>query len=235
MAKKGKLQGFEMVGDLQRPQRIKKYKYLYLIVCEDENTERVYFQSFENRIPKETIYLKAVGTGLDPLGVVEKAKKEKAELTALRGKDVDAVWVVFDKDDADKNEARIARFKIAFDMITDEKFKYAFSNEVFELWLLLHLKDVDPDVPLPRATVYEELQRLIRTHEGYEDFDYVHGNASILKVIANVGDEQSALERADRLIMGQYGRPHIDANPVTYVGELVKDLHSWIDYYAYQG
>lgn len=36
MAKKGKIHGFETVNDIQRPSRIKKYQYLYLIVCEDE-------------------------------------------------------------------------------------------------------------------------------------------------------------------------------------------------------
>lgn len=116
MAKRGKIQGFEAVTDLQRPLRIKKYKYLYMVICEDENTEKVYFQSFQIHIPKETIFLKAVGTGLDPLGIVKRAILEKEYLEKQSIRAVDVVWIVFDKDDADFNETRILRFLEAFEL-----------------------------------------------------------------------------------------------------------------------
>jgi hypothetical protein len=233
MAKKGKIHGFETVNDIQRPSRIKKYKYLYLIVCEDENTERRYFQSFEARIPKETIYLKAVGTGLDPLGIVERAIKERKELSELCGRDIDVVWVVFDKDDADLNPTRIERFNRAFEIGNKENFNFAYSNEAFELWLLLHLTDIDPAAPLTRQFIYAELQRIIRTFAGHDNYVYVHGNANILDKIAELGDEQAAFERADHLIAINGGKDPIAANPVTYVGNLLKDLYEWIRYFGF--
>lgn len=235
MAKRGKVLGFELADDITRPLRIRKYKYLYLIVCEDENTERVYFQGFQIRVPKETIYLDAVGTGLDPLGIVTRAIAESNRLEKLCGRSVDTVWLVFDKDDADLNETRIARFNAAFDLAMERDFKIAYSNEVFELWLLLHLTDLDPKIPLRRKEIYVMLESEIRQRAGYEDFVYEHGNEAVLTVIAEIGDEQAALKRADQLIAYNAGKDHIKSYPVTFVGRLILDLYSWIDYYGYQG
>ncbi|WP_442591253.1 RloB family protein [Pedobacter sp. AW31-3R] len=234
MAKRGKIQGFEITHDINRPLRIKKYKYFYLIVCEDENTERVYFQGFEIRIPKETLYLDAVGTGLDPLGIVTRAISEKKRLEALCERSVDEVWVVFDKDDADLNDTRITRFQAAFKLAAEQGFKIAYSNEVFELWLLLHLSDVDPEIPIGRQEVYTRLESEIRQREGHEDFLYEHGDEAVLKVIAEIGDEQAALQRAEQLIAFHEGKEPIISNPVTFVGKLILDLYSWIEYYSYQ-
>lgn len=234
MAKSGKVsKEFETVGAVVRPDRARKYRYLYLIVCEDENTERVYFESFKSRIPGETIFLMAVGTGNDPLGVVERAIIERSKLATFCRKEVDVVWVVFDKDDADANPARIKRFEKAIEMGKSEQFQLAFSNECFELWLLLHFIDVDPAIPMGRKFIYEELQRVVRTFAGHEDFVYKHGDKAILEKVAFLGDEQAALGRAETLIHAHKGVDLIDANPVTYVGRLVLDLYSWIEYYSY--
>jgi len=234
MAKRGKIQGFEVRGDLTRPLRIRKYKYLYLIICEDQKTEKVYFQGFEVRIPKETIYLEAVGTGLDPLGIITRAIEEKQRLADSLGRSVDVVWVVFDKDDADLNASRIARFQGAFDLAEQQKFKVAYSNEAFELWLLLHLADVNPDFPLSRHEIYKMLQTEITSRIGQEDFVYVHGEDKVLKVVSTIGDEQAALRRAELLIAHHTGKNPIESNPVTYVGKLILDLYSWIEYFSYE-
>ena len=60
MAKKGKLNEFQEKELEERPIRFKRYQYLFLIVCEDENTEPAYFEHFKNKIPEETIFLKPV-------------------------------------------------------------------------------------------------------------------------------------------------------------------------------
>lgn len=55
---------------------------MFLIVCEDENTEPAYFRQFKNQIPAETIFSKEVGTGLDQQGVVLRAIEERNKLAA---------------------------------------------------------------------------------------------------------------------------------------------------------
>jgi hypothetical protein len=113
MARKGKLKG-TTEEEKQRPVRLRKYQYLYLIVCEDQETEKVYFERFQPKFPEKTVYITTIGTGLDSKGVVERAIRERKLLSVKAEKEVDAVWVVFDKDDADLNAARRQRFEDAF-------------------------------------------------------------------------------------------------------------------------
>ena len=232
MARKGRLKSVSRDAE-ERPVRIKKYGYLFLIVCEDEKTERVYFEGFKAKIPEETIYLKAVGTGLDSKGVVERAIKERDLLSQEAKKDVDALWVVFDKDDADKSPGKRARYTEAFAIAQTSNLRIAYSNEVFEIWLLLHLIELDPEKQLPRKGVYDLIQENIRANKEYAQFEYVHGDTHVLDILKKIGDENKAIERAARLLVGQKGKEPIDANPSTKVHLLVKELHEWIVYFSY--
>jgi len=142
MAKKGKL-GKRLTRDVtKRPERLQRYEYIFLIVCEDEKTEPEYFSQFINLFPPKTLYLRPIGAGRDSLGVVERAIEEKADLSKEIQKEIDYVWVVFDRDDAHLDKAKRTRFQDSLKMAKKSKFEIAYSNEVFELWLLLHLEDV---------------------------------------------------------------------------------------------
>jgi RloB-like protein len=238
MAKRGHLKniGQQREADVEeRPVRFRRYKYLFLIVCEDQKTEPAYFEQFKIKIPQDTIFLKPVGTGRDPKGVVEKAVEERQKLAAEAKKEVDVVWVVFDKDDADENATKIDRFNAAFDRAKKEKINVAYSNEVFELWFLLHFSDVDSAVPLPRSLVYELLQKRINQHPLYADFVYNHYKPDnrIHRIINEIGDETAAIERAGALLQNQKKRKPIEANPSTTVYLLVKELMDWIAYFSY--
>jgi RloB-like protein len=234
MAKKGKVNKFQDRESDERPVRFRRYQYLFLIVCEDENTEPLYFTNFKEQIPEETIYLRPVGTGRDAKGVVEQAIKERDKLAIEARKEVDVVWAVFDKDDADENATKIQRFNDAFDIAENNKIKAAYSNEVFELWLLLHLIDVDSTVALPRKTIYDLLQMHIRQNEKYSTFQYKHGNGDILTIIQEIGNQQEAIHRADILLHAHKGKKPIQANPSTKVHILVKELLEWIAYFSYK-
>lgn len=187
---------------VDRPERISRYSQLFLIVCEDENTEPAYFNRIKEELPElpdETMFVKCVGTGRDQLGVVQQAIAERETLTKQAKKDVDYTWAVFDKDDADENDAKRKRFTDAFELAKEENISIALSNEVFEVWLLLHLTDISPEAPIPRANIYEQVHAKIRELEGKEDFTYVHGNAAIVAKIEALGDETAATERAKAL------------------------------------
>lgn len=121
-----------------------------LIVCEDEATERLYFETAFPNLPENTVYVLPIGTGRDPLGVAEQAISERATLQLNAKREVDEVWLVFDKDDADKESGKKARFEQALQLAKNENMQLAFSNEAFELWLLLHFVEVDVAIPLPR-------------------------------------------------------------------------------------
>jgi hypothetical protein len=129
---------------------------------------------------------------------------------------------------------KIPRFSNAFDIAEKNKLKTAYSNEVFELWLLLHLTDVDSAVPLPRKTIYDLLQVHIRQNEKYSTFQYKHGNGDILTIIQEIGNEQEAIQRAETLLHAHKGKKPIQANPSTKVHLLVKELLEWVAYFSYK-
>lgn len=234
MARKGKLGQKRERDNVERPVRFKRYGHLFLIVCEDENTEPAYFRQFIRLFPDETVYLKPVGTGLDPQGVVERAVKERDKLAQFSEREVDYVWVVFDKDDAHLSEARVARFNEAFNIAEREKIEIAYSNEVFELWLLLHLRDVVSAVPIPRRQIYDDLEAEIKLHPNHTNFAYVHGDADVIAIIAEIGDENAAIERAKVLLQAYVQTSPIDANPSTRMHVLVDEIRKWIMFYTYE-
>ena len=70
-----------------------------------------------------------------------------------RSRSSDFVWIVFDRDRSDKDDEDIGKainFNGALTKAKKHNFEVAYSNDAFELWLLLHLEDVTPDVPIPR-------------------------------------------------------------------------------------
>lgn len=237
MAKKGSLRAkASEKAAIERPERPRKYKYLFLIVCEDAVTEPAYFRQFQQQIPEESIYLREIGTGRDPLGVVTQAITERVLLEDEAKKDVDVVWAVFDKDDADLNTARIANWNKALANAGENKIRIALSNEVFELWLLLHLREVDAETPLTRNEVYALLGEEIKKHEQYQAYVYEHATdgGAIVPVIAAIGDQEQALARAFALLNHHGKTLAIKANPSTRVCLLVKSLLELIDYYSWK-
>ncbi len=233
MAKRGKLAKFATEASEQRPIKFRRYQYLFLIVCEDQKTERVYFERFKSQIPSETIYLETIGTGLDAKGVVEKTLEERTLLAQRAKREVDVTWSVFDVDDANINTGKAQRFQDACKIGEESNIQLAYSNEVFELWLLLHLTAVDSQKPLPRAEVYRLLEEQVRRRAGHEAFEYTHGDTQILDKVHSVGNQEIAIERAADLLKQHGKREPLNANPSTKVHLLVQDLLRWIRYYTY--
>ncbi|RKZ38328.1 MAG: hypothetical protein DRQ49_14605 [Gammaproteobacteria bacterium] len=56
--------------------------------------------------------MRTVGTGRNPKGVIDQAIKNRTDFECH--KEIDFVWAVFDKDDADENETKINKFNDAF-------------------------------------------------------------------------------------------------------------------------
>jgi hypothetical protein len=233
MARRGELKKAQVKEKDKRPIRWRKYPHLFLIVCEDGNTEPYYFETFKKHFPEETVFLRAVGTGRSSKGVVEQAIIERDNLASEANKCVDEVWSVFDKDDAEKILANALRFNEAFKIAQEEKIKVGYSNEVFELWLLLHLVDVGSEKPIPRAEIYARLETEIKSNPSYKDFVYEHGKTEIIDVLLKIGNEAQAIVRAEKLYGEQKEKQPIDANPNTSVFILIKRLRELIEWYSY--
>ena len=219
MARRGKLKKQETKEETLRPVRFRRYDHFFLIVCEDEKTEPYYFDTFAHEFPQETVFIRTIGTGKKPKGIVEQAMIEKEKFALEAKKSINEVWVVFDKDDEGNNETTLANFKAAWAIAREQNINIAFSNEVFELWLLLHFIEVNARNPMPRADIYAYI--------------YHHGKTEIIDIVAVVGDEVKAIDRAEKLLIQQQGKEPIDANPSTTVHLLVKRLRALKEWYSY--
>ncbi|MEZ4826074.1 MAG: RloB family protein [Bacteroidia bacterium] len=235
MARKGNISRERKGKDsIERPVRWRKYQQIYLVVCEDEKTEPFYFDSFKNAFPEEVFYLRCIGTGRDALGVVESAIAECQKLTLESKKEVDFVWAVFDKDDLDLNESRRERFNKAFQIAKKNNIHVAMSNEAFELWLLLHLTNIDSRNPIPRSDLYLQLEEQIRKHEMDMAFSYKHGDDTVIRKVSQYGNEQLAIQRAKTLEEKFTDKDPILANPSTLVYKLVVELRAFIEFHNWK-
>ena len=145
----------------------KKLKILdkYLIVCEGEVTEGLYFNGIRKnkRLPASLIDVRE-GYGV-PLTVVRAAVafKQENQTSSIDSPEnlFKEVWCVFDRDDHPSIPA-------AFQLANANGIKIAFSNPCFELFIILHFRSYRR--PEHRKKVASDLRIYI---PGYEKrFDY---------------------------------------------------------------
>lgn len=143
--------------------------YTFLIFCEDETSEVEYFRWFEtdaikiNIIPKQksmiTNVIKAI-THCKTNGIID----ENNEVV-----DGYEVWCVYDRDKDPDNSVLLEsnnNFNIAHFVAEQHKINLAWSNDAFELWVVLHLMDVnvtDDEYKL-RSKYYEVLDDYFKNH-----------------------------------------------------------------------
>lgn len=192
-----------------------------LIMTEGIETEVNYFGNMRDIINKrfqqreiETNYpIKVEGTGKSTSVLVNEAIKRRSQ-----GNFSD-VWVVFDKD------ANID-FDEAIKLAKDNNIKVAWSNESFELWLLLHFQDLYASVQ--RDSYNQKLDRHFKTLN--------LNNGSYSKTIPNIFDitkdrVDQAISRSEKLKQ-EYKEDGVfsqtSMNPCTTVDALVNELLPYI-------
>lgn len=171
----------------------------FLIICEGEQTERNYFESF----PVQTdVKVRVYGAGDNTINVVKTAIDMRDE------GDYNQVWCVFDRDSFPPQH-----FNEALALARRESIGVAYSNEAFELWYLLHFEYLQ--VGLQRAMYQAKLD----THLGKR---YSKNSRTIYQEIEFKQDD--ALRNAARLL-AIYSPPNpAQDNPSTTVHLLVSEL-----------
>ena len=236
MAKRGKVKKKALQNEDERPLRWRRYSHFILIVCEDQKTEPYYFKQFKKLFTEDSVYLKEIGTGKKPKGIVDQTIIERKNLSVTIKKEVEDVWVVFDKDDEGNNATTLTSFNEAWALAEKENIRIAFSNEVFELWLLLHFTDINSVAPISRADIYRSLGKVIASFDSHKSFIYDHKKSdpeAVIDAVTVLGSEAKAIERAAKLISEQQGKQPIVANPSATVHILVSRLRDLIAYYSY--
>lgn len=124
----------------------------FIIFTEDKVSERVYFKSFET----ERVKVNAIGNqkrGIENVfnAIVHCEKKGLFDNDEKVAEDGPHVWCVYDRDyNSNPNETFKNDKMFSESMCIAEKhnIKVAWSNDNFELWVLLHYEDVDEKKPL---------------------------------------------------------------------------------------
>lgn len=223
---------------------------IFVIYCEDDVSEPVYFNSFAS----DTLRVNAIGNQraghLNLQSTVAKCMEAGyMEYTAvgyrLKNMVTENLWCVYDRDLESTDPARIlpennTGWTIAIQNALDAGLKVAWSNDAFELWILLHFEDITPTQAQHRDDVYERLTEIFKSLQpgsdalkaycSHEFFNYkgaMKKKRGFLEfVLPEVKSRTAiAIQRAVALAAAYSGdMPFHDRNPCTMVHTLVSDL-----------
>jgi hypothetical protein len=195
-------------------------KLTFLIATEGTETEPNYFNALKNELKQSNrfnIDVVIQGKGKSTTALVNKIIRQ----IKYNCQEYDRLWAVFDKDDFDD-------FDDAIRLAGENKINCAWSNESFELWLLLHFQDVTEATG--RKNCFNQLEDAIRValHRTDPDalYDLTKGDPDIYAHTKNLGNEKQAFERA-ALLKKKFkncGKKSSEQNPCTHVDELVDEL-----------
>ncbi|WP_299568812.1 RloB family protein [uncultured Pedobacter sp.] len=160
--------------------------HTFIIFCEDEVSEYHYFKWFEtalikvNVVPKQKSMLTNINKALTYCtknGLMSfDGDKHTLDIDGLE------VWCVYDRD-AEKEgkdlEEGNSEFNLSVSAAEKNDINLAWSNDAFELWVLLHLMEVDPDIEETkgRKYYYDQLTDYLRKHP--------NPNADLVKALAH--------------------------------------------------
>ena len=223
----------------------------FILFCEDEVNEPSYFRSFDvpekvkvNPVENQKSGFKNISRTLhhcENTGLMDKTVqhyKLKPGMTTH-------VWNVFDRDvdadiEADVNPQDNHDFSASIQLAESAGLHVAWSNDVFELWVLLHFEDVTPGVWRHRTYIYDRLTDIFKklpnqpddmaAVTGAEKFHYKHKLKQekffvryVLPLLLPLTEK--AIERAKKLdeAFPLTHRCH-ECNPSTRVYKLVESL-----------
>ena len=192
-----------------------------LILTEGTETEVNYFENikkiinsrYRRREIQNNYPMKVEGKARSTSVLVNEAIKKKNR------ENYSEVWVVFDKDDN-------TDFNNAIKLAEDNGIKVAWSNESFELWILLHFQDLN--TPILRGQYIDNLNKHFKDNN-INNGIYNKNIKNIFDITENKVD--FAISRSERLrkyYNNQKQTKVSEMNPGTSVDILVKELLRYI-------
>ena len=139
-----------------------------LIYCEGE-TERIYFEQMKLLKRSKMVSVKIKNVKRSAIKLAQHAYRDSSY------QPFDEVWIVFDKDDLTEKQLE------EVNVFCEEKdIKIAYTNEAFELWLLLHFEAVEVSEPYPRAMLNNKMEK----HLGVARYFRHKGDVELISPIA---------------------------------------------------
>lgn len=223
---------------------------VFVIFCEDAVSEPSYFNSFATdqlRINARGNYRSArLNLGATVKDCLEDGYMEFTSAGyQLKNMVTENLWCVYDRDLENSDLTMITeennlQWSLAIQTAQKAGLKLAWSNDAFELWILLHFEDIDPNTAQHRDYIYNRLTEVFKTmadasdtlksFTAYEHFNYKGGmkRKSTFEefVLPQLKSRtEIAIERAKNLA-DKFGdaMPYHQRNPCTQVYLLVQDL-----------
>lgn len=192
-----------------------------LIVSEGIKTEPLYLEGFVRKINAQykglvkDNHIIIWGTGRNTKGLLKLVDKkvENGEWSHF-----EKIWLVYDKDDFPFDNFDNTQFSA--EGRKDSNIRVAWSNESFELWLLLHFQEYVSDNG--RQQYIEKLNTF---------FQYSKAREDLFDVIMKKGSLKDAKRRAKKLynvFLKEGEKSPSKMVPATKVYELVEELESYI-------
>ncbi len=194
----------------------KNVRKLFLVITEGKN-EYHYITSLRGMIGP-TVEVLCFNEADNKLSLMEKALQRRTEMqqSGEYDEEVDETWVVFDRDADPRNKTDKDLFNRALFLGQRESMHSAYSNDAFELWLLLHF------VYLDTGQTRKQLNNKLKERLGGK---YSKNEPGIYELIVDYGgDRAKAINHAQTLLSRQEGLNPADANPSTTVHLLVSKL-----------
>lgn len=205
----------------KRSEGILSERRYFLIVCEGEKTEPLYFEAFKSDLPKgvlDSVRIDIEGEGKNTLSLIEEIIQLRKRKEKASGRAYDQTWAVFDRDSFLPQNFNNAIFK-ARD--AQPEIQCAWSNEAFELWYLLHFEFYQDAAS--RHDYQARLEREISKRMGVP-FRYAKNSPEMYQLLKTWGNQEQAISWAERLEQWHEGENYADHNPCTLVYQLVKTL-----------
>ncbi|KAA6310186.1 hypothetical protein EZS27_038466 [termite gut metagenome] len=229
--------------------RVADSKPTFIIFCEDTVSECWYFKFFETDKIKVNLIENQKSKMDNVINAIVHCKDNGLFMVDAGGNEIlnssdIHIWCVFDRDIGDASE--VSKGDVSFDesikTAKSKGFKVAWSNDAFELWVLLHIEKVDAtDVNYKtREYYYERLTRIFSTVPNpnqdlekalkHESFGYKKDlkKATNFRTIVRpyiIPHTYTAINRAKDLEKYHHAKLHDNEKvPCTLVYELVEEL-----------
>lgn len=198
---------------------------LFYVFYNGKVTEEMYFAGLSRKlIPNKEVrskFLRLQFKEGTPRQLMDHAIAE-VEKRSENGSFKDIVWVVFDKDDFGKN------YSEAITLADKNQINAAYSNECFELWLLLHFQKQATSAK--RKKLNELLREIREKHSGKPVESKQDAKHFPFGILLAHGNHQDAVARATDLYHAACQKNENtpwEVNPVTTIHQLVESLEKF--------
>lgn len=220
MANEAFLRGQSFVAGNPYKEGTLELKKTFLIICEGENTEPLYFKGFP--VPSKMVVTE--GGCKSKNALVDYALSIR-DLPKYDGREV---WCVFDYDiKPDEATSRPDDFNSAIIKAEAHGMKVAWSNDAFELWFVLHYQTLQ--AALTRRELYKILKKKWKLKSFSAEakrFDFCAGHYDRHQERHDGASQERAIRRAKGLHDAYQGKQNFaDQVPCTTVYLLVEELN----------